>query len=149
MREMYKDCFNENVRVDQIIHIGASLGDSSVAISENLQEFFNNDQKEIEKTIGESFKNYCKNNQVKEFDNIEGETISDFALTCKVEGFLVYISTPNYTYYKDGGSKYSWEYYKSQWFYGETYEVAIDKGFKWVESVRKTELLFIKEIKGL
>lgn len=58
-------------------------------------------------------------------------------------GFLVQFATPVMKpHFKDGkvsGGSYSWGYYNTGWFYGETFEEATQKALAWAASKREEE----------
>lgn len=60
-------------------------------------------------------------------------------------GFLVQYGTPVFTPHRDSGGdwnggSFSWSYYSTQWFYGETLEETVSKALSWTEACRAAEI---------
>jgi hypothetical protein len=56
-------------------------------------------------------------------------------------GFLVEVATPVKRITGKNSSKFSWGCYSTAWFYGDSFEVAMEKGFLWAEEKEKTARL--------
>lgn len=125
--------YEETVRIDRIILVGAAMTDG--AFSDDLNEFLDD---EDEKTIVECF------GEIPEYVDIEGhgyernDSVSEWLYDAKKTGFLIQIATP--VMEKHGSSRsFSWGYYSTKWVYAETLDGAIEQGMKWVKDRRRAE----------
>lgn len=133
------------IRAEQILHLGSMLtaGD---AFPDAIDEFLDNfDERDIERLQDDL--PFLQ----KLFDLINnglryGEIKEEFAERCwrsACFGFLVRFATPVMKPHIDDGQvtghSYSWGYYSTCWFYGETFEEATQKALAWADSMRAEE----------
>lgn len=114
-----------NARVQNIVHIaGAIAGDGT--FGDSLLDFLESEFDEIEACLGT-----MPGELQAVMDTFDmTEEFRAWALQNGKLGFLVQVATP-------GGSLLSWGWYKTAWFYGETWEEALEKGLAWAQGVKR------------
>lgn len=136
--EVIEKLYHAKARIDKIIHIGASLADDENSPSDSLQDFIADDL--VFDLSGEIF-------PVKTPYDL-GETVEDggiveWLIEKRFLGFLISIETPTIdpenVHFGRSGVSYrgSWGSYQKQWFYGDTFEQAVDRGVAWAKSYQQ------------
>lgn len=133
--------YHAKARVDKIIHIGASLADDESSPSDSLLDFIAYDL--VFDLSGEIF-------PVKTPYEL-GETVQDgdiieWLIEKRFLGFLISIETPiidlKDVHFDQSSVSYrsSWASYQKQWFYGDTFEQAVDRGVAWAKSYQQERI---------
>ena len=126
--------------IENAFHIASQ----AVHLSEAFVEFFSDyDAEFIHKAlVGEmSEKGIRWLNEMLTADQISREDISEFLHEFKLYGWFLQAAKPVVEPCDDGESCYfSWGYYSTQWFYAETYELALAKARAWVAETHAKEM---------
>ena len=152
--EVIEKLYHAKARIDKIIHIGASLADDENSPSDSLLDFIANDL--VFDLSGEIFPvktPYELGERVQDGDIIE------WFIEKRFLGFLISIETPTIepqdVHFGKSSVSYrgSWGSYQKQWFYGDTFEQAVDRGVAWAknyqqESVEQARKLLEEAGKG-
>lgn len=132
---------NEVARIEEIYFMASVLG-CGCELPEPLMELMEDfEAKDLQRIFGSSI-------QIPEdlFDGDE-EIVREWFYDEGLFGFFVGISTPIMMPWKNkkgqwGGASFSWGDIQTGYFYGETFEDAIEKGFQWVKERREAERNF-------
>jgi hypothetical protein len=131
MADLCDRFWNATARIEEMFLL-AAIGDSLPSrIEDLLQE---EEWERLEKCFGKIPLHVKKDIDARDF-----EAFTEWISNTGKRGFLVSMSTPVMKRYGEKGSSYSWGHYASDWFYGDTLENALDKGFAWVEEQRMKE----------
>lgn len=76
-----------------------------------------------------------------ELRHARGEAFSEWALESGTLGFLVQFAAPVIRSCGGPGAfSYSWGHYYTKWVYGDTFDLALERGFEWVQQMREKDL---------
>ena len=117
-KETIIEFFDNNLRAEQIIHIGTMCLDED--LDRNINDLFNDDCDDLFSAMG------CSSPEDREDD------ISYYLRNeVKKQGFLVRFATPIPFNISKSGYSCSWCVRTSKWVYGESYQEACDKALVW------------------
>lgn len=133
---MNENLRNANCRIEQIVHLDSmyvngivadSLEDhfSDYTIFEQCLEFFT--KGDIDKDTGEPFE---------EVD--DAEKVFSHLRSKGITGFCVQVSTPLPRRSNTGKIIKTWGVTANSWFYGDTYEAAVDSAIAWALKIQNT-----------
>ena len=135
MKDILYKLAEATARIERVILIAGAIADES-AFSDDIDDFFDDeDEEDIEKCLG----------KIPDWVDLDGrgyersESIYEWLTTSGRLGFLVKFATPVMTPTGSNSRSFSWGYYSTTWVYADTFEAAIDKGMKWVETRRRAE----------
>lgn len=131
------------IRADQIIHLGSMVTDSD-AIPDCLQDFLDDLDERIEASLCEDMPWLHELLEDTEEDTEPmAQLFNEQLYRYACYGYLVKYATPVMKAYKSGSEWrsgiYSWGYYTTQWFYGESLEETTRKAIAWAEQCRADE----------
>lgn len=137
------------VRAQQILHLGTMLTQAD-DMPDALIEFINDLDSYLAKDLAtdmpwllELLNRWENGNGVTDAEERDDFNSQVYRHACY--GFLVLYGTPVFTPHRDSsgewnGGSFSWSYYTTQWFYGETLEETVTKAQAWAESLRQQEI---------
>lgn len=120
-------------RIETLLHIGGMVTDCD-SMPEVLREMLG---EQDDKQLSQLFPNIPK----RVIEALDDDDLSEFAEWVHLEGrlgFLVQFATPVMRHYA-GAKTYSWGYYRTHWFYGETLQQATERGLEWAAECRAKE----------
>lgn len=128
------------LRVNEVIYLGGMLGDGD-SFAEPLQELLEDDTEELEKLFPEL------RVLLDQIDDVRGihEEVASWLLRNRKLGYVVQFATPVMEQhppakgFKYFSATYSWGYYQTARFYGETVGQAMRQGMRWARECRKAE----------
>lgn len=132
------------LRVEQIIHIGLSLG-SSDSMAPVLKDFVRDcmDDSLIDH-LSPRMPGLQALKKVPNNKDMPGEFADIVAASC-LYGYLVHVATPVMSHVLDADGKpktsnYSWGVYVTEWFYAESIPDALSQAASWVQTQRRAEV---------
>lgn len=128
------------LRVNEVIYLGGMLGDGD-SLAEPLQELLEDDTDEVEKLFPELSALLEQSDDVR----VIHEEVTSWLLRHRKLGYVVQFATPVMEQhpppkgFKYFSASYSWGYYQTARFYGETMAQAMRQGMGWARECRKAE----------
>lgn len=124
----------ETARLDKVIYIAGAMGDLD-RVSDELEEFLDEiHPADVVRMWGALPSSVAESLEAGDTDELAAWLFQQDAL-----GWLLKFCTPAARH--DGvGMSFSWGVCHTQWVYGETFEAALDLGFKWVAERRAFEV---------
>lgn len=143
------------VMAKQILHLGAMVTDTDT-VPDAVEEFIDDLDSHLAAELAEDMP-WLATLLGQDTDTEEDEQDSSLSLGEKIEffneqvyrhacyGYLVQYATPVFTPHRGSsgdwnGGSFSWGYYSTQWFYGETLEETVGKALGWAEARRAAEI---------
>lgn len=126
--ELCKELVDLNLSITSINH----LATQTQQFSEEFNDFIRFEWIEYIQSV---FKNHVSDRALKKIENEHwDENIVEWLVEYKVFGWLIRVSTPIPTKSRSGEYiTHSWNYTQSNWFYAETYDLALAEAKKWVK----------------
>lgn len=137
------------VRAEQILHLGTMLTQCD-EMPRTLIEFIEELDNHIAKSLTtdmpwlqEMLTRWESEDRMTDAE--ERDDFNTLAYRHACYGYLVQYATPVFTPRRDSGGEwnggsFSWGYYSTQWFYGETLEETVSKALSWAEACRAAEI---------
>jgi|SRR6185369_8526589 len=133
MKALAEKFYDATARIEEMFLLAGVLGD--VSLPQPVEDFFTDeDFKTIEECFGE-----IPAHVKEDVEAHDTEALLEWLVNTGKFGFLVRMATPIMTPVGKSGGSYSWGYYTTKWFYGETLEIALEAGFSWVAAQREKE----------
>lgn len=137
------------IRAEQILHLGTMLTqcddmpDALIEFIKDLDHFIAKDLATDMPWLLELLNRWENGNGVSDAEERDDFNTQAYRHACY--GYLVKYATPELTPYRDSGGEwnggsFSWSYYSTQWFYGETLEETVGKALSWAEARRAAEI---------
>ena len=126
-----------NCRIEQIVHLDSMFVDGIVA--DTLEDLL--DDYSIFEQCLESFINLGINNDTEESCELDTSDAKEVFSTLRskgITGFCVQVSTPLPRRSHTGKIVKTWGITANSWFYGDTYEAAVDSAIAWALKIQNT-----------
>lgn len=140
------------VMAKQILHLGAMVTEADI-VPDAVEDFIDDLDSHLAAELAEDMPWLAKLLE-QETDSEEDSPLSRYEQTGLFNelvyrhacyGYLVQYGTPVFTPHRGSngdwnGGSFSWGYYSTQWFYGETLEETVGKALSWAEACRAAEI---------
>lgn len=137
MKAIFEQLFDATVRMDRVIFLAGAMGGGD-ALPDDLDSFLDEDFEVIRECLG-PLPDWLEG-EIDSGRHCRGEAFSEWTADEEMFGFIVQFATPVMTPIGKGSRSYSWGYYNTTWLYGNTIEEVVEKGLKWAESRRESEI---------
>lgn len=134
MKQIFEKLNDVTSRVEKMIFLAGAMAATDV-FSDDLNEFFEEEEKTIEECLGE-IPDWV---DLDERGYARSENIFEWLTNARKFGFLVQFATPVMKPTGESSRTFSWGYYSTKWIYADTIDEAIDKGLGWVAKRRADE----------
>ena len=134
MKKLMEDMNDAMMRIEKMIPIAGSIYDDW-CLTDDLTEFFTKESFNLYTRLFGELPSFLK----EDIENKEFELLIEWLVCQGNLGFLVKVATPVQDIKPSGARVYSWRYYATEWFYGNTFEQAVDLGLVWVAQQRDAE----------
>ncbi|MDD2319148.1 MAG: hypothetical protein PHO83_03755 [Geobacteraceae bacterium] len=133
MKALSQKFYDETARIEELVLLAGVLGD--YYLPPVVEDFLEEGWPVIEGCFGD-----IPSHVKADVDELEEtDALLEWLLDNNKLGFLLRMATPIMRHADHGATYYSWGSYSTKWFYGETLEAALDKGFAWVAKRRELE----------
>jgi hypothetical protein len=129
--------FNENsMRTEAILHIGTAMGDLD-SMSDQFRDFLRDldDQGEDLKRLSADLPFLPKILDLERWE--QSEILVDHFYNARRDGWLIKVAQPVFTPSGRNSASFSWGYYGTGWFFGDSIEAAMRKALAWGEKLHK------------
>ena len=122
---------NETARIEELFLLAGMVGSDNMP--NQLSEFLADEVDDLGEIMGCKMPDYV----IKGIEAEEWDSFSEFIYSHNKIGYMLKMATPIMQATSANSYRYSWGYYSTKWFYGDTLEEAIEAGFKWVATRRE------------
>jgi hypothetical protein len=127
MKALYDRLNDATVRMDQVLLLAGMLCDGD-AVADPLRELLEDDPDTLKRCFPDMPAEFAEVSDTDEFK----ETFLEWAYLGNKWGFVVQFARPVMDWSADGNSAgFSWGYYNTAWFYGDTLDEAVERGLQW------------------
>lgn len=132
MKALSQRFYEETARIEELILLAGCLGDYSVP--QQVEDFFEDKEWDVLQGCFGAIPARIK----KDVEAGDNDALLEWLVLGNKFGFLLRMATPIMTP-RDNGASYSWGFYTTHWFYGDTLDAALEQGFEWVAKQREKE----------
>lgn len=136
MSSLFDRLYEASLRMESIINV-AGMITADGSFSDPLEDFLDDNDEELKRCFPDMPACVL---EAMDDRHERGDVFTEWALESGKLGFLVQFSTPTMEHHPKSNSwSFSWSSYYTRWVYGDTFDLAVERGLEWAEERRAAE----------